>query len=105
MRRCARLWRCINTCIVVVVIITIIIIIILCHLMTVIFEISPLQAILLIGYVAASISVYLSLTEYTYHTVISATNWVYLSDTRYTGNQPGIPTRCLNRVSTIGAGD
>ena len=102
MRRCARLLHCINTCIVVIDIIDIIIIIIIIislvvisklqwHLMTVIFEISPLQATLLIGYVITSISVYLSLTEYTCHTVISATNWVYLLDTQYTGNQRGIP--------------
>ena len=46
-------------------------------------------------------SVYLPPAELTYHTIISATIWVYLSDTRYTGNQPGIPTP----ASTVGAID
>ena len=46
-------------------------------------------------------SVYLPSTELTYHTIILDTSWVYLSDTRYTGNQPGIPTP----ASTVGASD
>ena len=50
-------------------------------------------------------SVYLPSTELTYHTIIPDTNWVYLSDTRYTGNKPGIPTRYWTRVSTVGAND
>ena len=48
---------------------------------------------------------YLPSAKLTYHTIIPDTNWVYLSDTRYTGNKPGIPTTCWTRVSTTGASD
>ena len=96
--RCARLLRCIN---IFIIIITIIILVVICkplwHLMLSIFEMSPLEAMLLIGYAAASISVYLPSTEYACHTDIPATNRVYLSDKWYTGNKPGIPTCCWNR--------
>ena len=50
-------------------------------------------------------SVYLPSTELTYHTIIPDTIWVYLSDTQYTGNKPGIPTTCWTRVSTTGTSD
>ena len=49
-------------------------------------------------------SVYLPSTELTYHTIIPDTN-CQVSVTRYTGNKPGIPTRCWTRVSTTGASD
>ena len=48
---------------------------------------------------------YLPPTDLTYHMMIPDINWVYLSDTRYTGNKSGIPTRYWTRVSTIGASD